>query len=193
MLNGRTNGLLLYCNWILDFSVYTCFGLILIHPQQLPTSTSFPRGLACPCRRGLLLESIPSPCLRTLCFLRASLHGLKNSCPRASSALILSRGFTIKHLSARSNSDLGMASMKSFRRAFRAHHSRRLTGDKYFTSNRSCHQKKKRRLQLLQNESMAKNFVLFVPLEILIHGCAALLLPRDLHCPLILLSLLCSC
>lgn len=154
--------------------------------------TAYPRGLACPCRRWLLLESILIPCLRTLCLLRASLHGLKNSCPRASSALILCRGFTIKHLSTRSNSDLGKASMKSFRRAFRPHHSRRLTGDKYFTSNRSCHQER-RRLQLLQNESMAKNFVLFVPLEILIHGCAALLLPRDLHCPLILLSLLCSC
>lgn len=46
--------------------------------------------------------------LNILCFIKLSWHGAKNSCCRASSALILRLGFTIRHLSTRSNSDLGI-------------------------------------------------------------------------------------
>lgn len=73
-----------------------------------------------------------------LCFLRASWHGAKNSCLSASSALILSLGFTVKHLSTRSYRDLGMASRKSGFRVFCMHQSWSFTDDKYFTSCKSC-------------------------------------------------------
>lgn len=106
-------------------------------PIHTLISNSTSHGTDSPCRR-LVPESTLSPCLCSLCFLRASRHGVKKSCLRASSALILCRGFTIKHLSTRSNSDLGMASKKSRLRVFRAHQSRRFTGGKYFTSSRSC-------------------------------------------------------
>lgn len=82
--------------------------------------------------------SSPCCCNLWICFLIASWHGLKNSCLRASSAVILCRGFTIKHLSTRSNSDLGKASKKSGLRGFRAHQSLSFTGDKYLVSSRSC-------------------------------------------------------
>ena len=79
--------------------------------------------LICPCQEWLVLESRLKPCLQSLSFLRASWHGAKNSCLRASSALILNLGFTVKHLSTRSRSDLGITSRNSGLFVFASHQS----------------------------------------------------------------------
>jgi hypothetical protein len=89
-------------------------------------------GLAmlCPCEGVLVRESKLCPCLSSFCLRRLSLHGAKNSCFRASSALILNLGFTVKHLSTRSISELGTASRKSCLFEFSLHHSQIVVGGK---------------------------------------------------------------
>ena len=83
-----------------------------------------------------------SHCLSSLCFLRSSSHGAKYSCLNASSALILYLGFTVKHLSTRSMSELGIIWRKSRLLVFILHHSRLAVDGKDSTLYSSCRQVK---------------------------------------------------
>lgn len=85
------------------------------------------------------LESWLNICRRSLCFLRASWHGAKNSCLRTSSALILSLGFTVKHLSTRSKSDSGIFLKKAGLLVCTSHQFRSFTDAKNSALYRSCH------------------------------------------------------
>lgn len=78
------------------------------------------------------------PCLSNLCLLKASWHEAKYSCLRASSALILNLGLTVKHLSTRSNSDLGIISKNPDLRVFCLHQSCSFKDGKDFISSKSC-------------------------------------------------------
>lgn len=97
--------------------------------------------LDCPCKRRVVPESELSHSLSNLTFHRPSWHGEKNSCLSASSALILCLGFTIRHLSTRSNSDLGIRSKNSGLFVFCLHQSRSFIDGKNCTSKRSCNRK----------------------------------------------------
>lgn len=79
--------------------------------------------LLCACNDWVVPEFRLKPCLRSLSLLRPSRHGAKNSCWRASSAPILTRGFTAKHLSTRSKRAFGISSRNSGLFVFVSHQS----------------------------------------------------------------------
>lgn len=85
-----------------------------------------------------VFESRLSSCLNSLCFLSCLWHGAKNSCWRASSALILDLGFTVKHLLIRSKNCIGISCRISGFFVLSPHQSRRSFDGKYFGSRSSC-------------------------------------------------------
>lgn len=79
--------------------------------------------------------------LSNLCFLRLSWHGPKNLCIRASSAVILHLGFTVKHLSRRSKRESGTSSRNSGLFVFIRHQSLNFMVCRNRTSSKSCSNK----------------------------------------------------
>lgn len=88
-----------------------------------------------------LSGSVSAALLSSLCFLRLVWQGAKKLCMSASSAEILRLGFTVRHLSKRSNRDWGTSSKNSGLLVFIAHQFLSPTLLRNLTSKRSCRNK----------------------------------------------------